>query len=208
MTDVFYFKTEIWVPLYTGVKAESLQEFYEALLSVPNGSLLYHLYINLFNYHNLPTMYTNSFAYWFQHIGCDALAEKISSIDPTRYRDLEALRERLIEILSEHKEDCAKRQASPFYFMDIYREVIDTGEHATSLEELIKGIEKSSIYSLFHHLITSKIDNKRVINDYSQWLMSMGYPKKAELIEALDLYALNLYEVKSLILEILKDDKT
>ncbi len=60
---VFKLKTETWVCVYTEIKAENLQEFLEGLKIVPRGSLLYHFYVNLFNYHNLPTEYLNSFAH-------------------------------------------------------------------------------------------------------------------------------------------------
>ncbi len=41
------------------------------------------------------------------------------------------------------------------------------------------------------------MDKRALINDYSQWLVQQGYAKKAEAIDAIDLYMLNLYEVKS-----------
>jgi len=49
----------------------------------------------------------------------------------------------------------------------------------------------------------SKLDNKKPINDYSEWLSIQGYSQKAELINKIDIYALNLVQVKQLILEAL-----
>ncbi|ADO45159.1 conserved hypothetical protein [Hydrogenobacter thermophilus TK-6] len=203
MADIFCFKTEVWVPVYTGIKVQNLQEFIQALRAVPCGSLLYHLYIHLFNYHNLPTDYPNSFSYWLASNGYEVLAEKVSSIDPTRYYDLEVLRNDILALLSESSEEKVKRPLQPFYFMSVYREVIDTSKCASNIEELLEGIKSLGISSLFYHLITSRIDKKSLVNDYSEWLLSQGYAKKAEAIDALDVYALNLYEVKELIIEVL-----
>jgi len=200
----FKFKTEIWVPIYTGIKAENFQEFVEALKVIPSGSILYHLYINLFNYHNLPTVYPNSFAHWLASNGYKTLAEKLSVLDPTRYYDLESLREDLLKVLLEWEIERVKSPLRPFYFMDVYRKVFETGRVAHDLEQLIDGVSKSSIYSIFYHLITCRIDKGSLLNDYSEWLILQGYAKKAESIESIDIYLLNLYEIKGVILEVLK----
>lgn len=190
--------------MYTGLCASNLEEFIEALQKVDNGSLLYHLYINIFNYHNIPTYYTNSFAYWLYTNGYRALAEKLSQIDPTDYCDIEEVRQKMLSILKEHREE-PKAPLEPFYFMSVYSEVFETGYVANSLEELIEGIRSSSIYSIFYHMIMSKLRKRRLINDYSEWLIGMGYTKKAEQIDRLDIYAYNLYELKEKILQILEE---
>ena len=199
----FKFKTETWVRVYTGIKAENIQEFIKGLKIVPPGSLLYHFYINLFNYHNLPTEYPNSFAHWLATNGYEPLAAKLSIIDPTRYYDLEKLREDLLKNLSEYEGE-TKTCSRPFYFLHIHRYVLDTGRIAEDFDQFVEGIEKSSISSLFYHLITCRIDKRTLINDYSEWLVQQGYAKKAEVIDSIDLYVLNLYEVKKVILEILR----
>jgi len=201
----FEFRTEVWVTAYTGVKAKSLQEFTEAIKVVPNSSLFYHFYLNLFNYHNLPTDYPNSFAHWLARNNCEILAEKISVIDPIRYYDLEKLREDLLSILWECEAEKVKAFLEPFHFIYVHRHVLETGRVAYNLEEFVEGIEKSSIYSLFHHLITCRVDKGSAINDYSEWLINQGYAKKGEAIESIDVYMLNLYEVKEAILEVMKE---
>lgn len=204
MPDIFCFKTEVWVPIYTGIKVESLQQFIQALKGVSCGTLIYHFYINLFNYHNLPTDYNNSFAYWLASSGYESIAEKIASIDPTNYYDLEILRTDILNLLSETQEEKPERFCKPFYFISVYREVIDTKRCASTVEEFIKGVEESGISSIFYHLITSKIEKKSVINDYSEWLLRQGYAKKADAISTIDIYASNLYEIKNYIVEVLK----
>lgn len=202
MSNIFNFKTEVWVPIYTGIKVKSIQEFIEALEKIPSGSILYHFYIHLFNYHNLPTDYPSSFCYWFSKNGCQVLAEKLSVIDPTRYYDLEILRKDILDILTKNFEK--RKFSEPFYFIDVYREVIEVNKYASNIEELIDGINTLGISSLFYHLITSRVDKKKIVDDYSEWLINNGYAKKAEAIQSIDFYTLTLYKTKEAIIGVLK----
>ncbi|MCX7870682.1 MAG: DUF5752 family protein [bacterium] len=203
MKTVFKFKTEFWIPTYTKISATTIYDFRIGLKIIPPNSLLYHFYINIFNYHSVPSIYTNSFAYWFYKNGYYQIGEEISSIDPTDYFDIEKLRQDLIDIISRYQEQDIKTLSEPFLFLSIQRNIFHTNLKATNLEELIDGIKKSSINSIFYHLITSKVDNKKAINDYSEFLNLIGQYNKAELINKIDVYALNLYEIKELILEVL-----
>ncbi|PMP66795.1 MAG: hypothetical protein C0190_04630 [Thermodesulfobacterium geofontis] len=205
MSNPFVFKSELWIPRYTGIKVCSLKELIEALKIIDKFSIFYHMYINIFNYHNLPTFYTNSISYWLYKNGYLLLAEKLSVIDPLDYFDLEELRNVLIKTIKEnYYENMNEKKGNPFYFITAEREIIESGRIAHTLNEFIEGIKKSSINSLFYHLVTSRIENKTLINDYSAWLFNMGVAKKAEKINKLDLYSRNLYEIKKEIIEILE----
>ncbi|PMP93473.1 MAG: hypothetical protein C0169_07780, partial [Thermodesulfobacterium geofontis] len=102
MSNPFVFKSELWIPRYTGIKVCSLKELIEALKIIDKFSIFYHMYINIFNYHNLPTFYTNSISYWLYKNGYLLLAEKLSVIDPLDYFDLEELRNVLIKTIKEN----------------------------------------------------------------------------------------------------------
>ncbi len=200
MKRAFVFKTELWVPIYTGLSASSLEEFINCLELIDEGSLLYHLYIHLFH----PNVYYfNSFSHWLYINGYKSLAEKLTFIDPTNYCSLEDVRRKMLSVLKERKEDL-KKEVEPFYFMSIHREVFETGYVASSLEELIEGIENSSINSVFYHMISSRLEKESSGNDYSQWLIHMGYVEKAYQIGRLDVYTIDLFKLKERILEILE----
>lgn len=205
MIKPFTFKAEFWIPKSTGIKVLSLKDFIETLKIIDKFSIFYHMYVNIFNYHNLPTFYNNSFSYWLYKNNYLILAEKLSIIDPIEYFDLEELRWSLVKILEENYEKCLDRNIiEPFFFITVDREIIEYKNPAYSLEEFIKKFKKSSINSLFYHLVTSRIENKTLINDYSSWLISIGESKKAELINKLDIYSMNLYEIKKEITKILE----
>ncbi|HEA84202.1 MAG: hypothetical protein H0Z16_06050 [Thermodesulfobacterium sp.] len=207
MSNLFIFKSELWVPRYTGIKVYSIKDFIESLKVIDKFSIFYHMYINIFNYHNLPTFYANSISYWFYKNGRILLAEKLSIIDPLDYYDLEDLRNVIVQTLEEnYDETWDRKEENPFYFIEAEREIIECGEVANTLEEFIEGVKKSSINSLFYHLVTSRIENKTLINDYSAWLFNVGEAKKAEKISKLDLYTMNLYEIKKKIINILEGE--
>ena len=207
MNNPFIFKSELWIPRYTGIKVYSIKDFIESLKVIDKLSIFYHMYINIFNYHNLPTFYTNSISFWFYKNGRILLAEKLSIIDPLDYYDLEDLRNVLVRTLEEnYDETWDRKEENPFYFIEAEREIIECGEVANTLEEFIEGVKKSSINSLFYHLVTSRIENKTLINDYSAWLFNIGEAKKAEKISKLDLYTMNLYEIKKKIISILEGE--
>ncbi len=208
MSRPFIFKSELWIPRYTGIKVYTVMEFIETLKIIDKFSIFYHMYINIFNYHNLPTFYTNSISFWFYKNGYLLLAEKISIIDPLDYYDLDDLRNALVQTLEKNynKDLDKKEKLTPFYFIKAEREIIDCERIANTLDQFIEGIKKSSINSLFYHLITSRIENKTLVNDYSSWLLSIGEAKKAEKINKLDLYIMNLYEVKKEIIKILENE--
>jgi len=208
MSRPFIFKSELWIPRYTGIRVYTVREFIETLKIIDKFSIFYHMYINIFNYHNLPTFYTNSISFWFYKNGHLLLAEKISIIDPLDYYDLDDLRNALVQTLEKNynKDLDKKEKLTPFYFIKAEREIIDCERIANTLDQFVEGIKKSSINSLFYHLITSRIENKTLVNDYSSWLLSIGEAKKAEKINKLDLYIMNLYEVKKEIIKILENE--
>ncbi len=204
MAKVFKFKTELWIPVYTGIKVHTLKDFIETLRTIEIESIFYHVCINMFNYHNMPVYYPNSFSYWLYKNNFLILAEKISSIDPIELSDLEEIRKRIVLILEENYPGESGQRLIPFYFVKAEREIIDCGFVARNMEEFIKGIKESSINSLFYHLVSSKIQKKAPVNDYSAWLLSIGETTKANLISQLDIYNYTLYEIKDKIIRILE----
>ncbi|MGB9637754.1 MAG: DUF5752 family protein [bacterium] len=201
MDNIFKFKTEFWITSYTQISANTIDSFIMALKIIPDNSLLYHFYINIFNHYS--TIYPNSFSYWFYKNGYYSIAEEIALIDPTEYFDIQKLRQDLLDIIIEYQNKDNKLIQEPFYFLSVKRNTFYTNFYATNIQEFINGIKNSSINSIFYHLIMSKLDNKKDINDYSEYLNSIGYYQQAEIINKIDVYALNLFEIKKIILEVL-----
>jgi len=79
MNITFEFKTEFWTPTYTQISANTINDFKNAIKLIPLNSLLYHFYINIFNYNLISSIYTNDIAYWFYKNGYYSIAEEIKT---------------------------------------------------------------------------------------------------------------------------------
>ncbi len=202
----FRFKSELWTAQYTGAKANTLRAFSLHLKEADHDTIYYHLYRNLFEYHFLPTDFPNSFAYWLAENGFHVLAEKFSAVDITEYTSLKEVKDKLVALLEESPDD-GEKVCKPFYFIRAVRSVIDLGISARNLSELIDGIRKAGIYSLFYHLVSSRLVSREATNDFSRWLNDIGEDRKAQAIESIDLSAMSLYEAKDRIIEILEGEE-
>ena len=205
--EQFEFKSEIWVPQYTGISAISLDEFREAIKVADDDTIYYHLFRNIFDYHFLIPTYSNSFAYWFSNNGMYILAEKFSIIDALVYTSLADVRAEMDRICFEAGED-RRRFKEPFYFIRTIRQVVSLGIHASDLDSFIKGFESIGIYSLFYHLVTARLRLGESSNDFSSWFRVIAHNDLADKLEKLNLWMFNLYEVKRFILDLLTDYQT
>ncbi len=200
----FTFKSELWIPQYTGVKANTLSGFVKALKEVDDDTIYYHFYRNLFEYHFMPTEFSNSFAYWLSENGYPLLAEKVSAIDLLECTCIDDIRREILGILEEYYGN-GDKICRPFHFIRAKRWIIETEFVARNVEELIECVEQVSISSLFYHLVGSKLRENSPVNDFARWLAELGFEKKAEAVNRIDLMVMSLYEAKRTILEILRD---
>ncbi|MGB9667481.1 MAG: DUF5752 family protein [Thermosulfidibacteraceae bacterium] len=208
MKGVFKFRAEHWIVKSTIIRVSTLGEFVEALRKVDPNAIFYHVYANIFfNCGESTSFFNNSFAYWLYKNNCLELAEKISAIDPIEYPDLEELRRVFLKVLEEDPCVGTDRVMSPFYFLSVEREVVDYGLVARNFKEFVEIFRNSSVNSVFYHSIAFRVDSKMPLNEYSLWLSSIGENKKADLINKLDIYSMNLYEVKSEIVNILEEGR-
>jgi hypothetical protein len=154
--------------------------------------------------------YMNDFARWlWTNIGEQAISEKVAMINPFLFDSIRDCRKRLLKCLKEHigAGELYPRVShdKEFYFLEIQSFIHPTGYVAQNLEELKTGIEQISISGLFYHLIDSRIRIGRNTNDFSKWLADeLGEKEKAKEIAQLNLFSLNLWDIKNEIISILE----
>ncbi len=199
----FTFKSELWIPEYTGVRANTLSGFTKAIKEADDDTIYYHFYRNLFEYHFMPTEFSNSFAYWLSENGYAVLAEKVSAIDLMECTCIEDIRMEILSILQEYYGD-GDRLCKPFHFIRANRWIIDTEFVARDVKELIECIEEVSISSLFYHLVGSKLRENSPVSDFARWLYELGLEEKADAVNRIDLMVMSLYEAKRTLIEILE----
>ncbi len=127
----------------TGVRAHNLRELRDQLMTVHPGSIYYHFWGELLRPSFDLREYNNDFANWARSahgLHDEALAERLSVIDPTDFDDLEDLRQQVVEVTSDRLEESEKLRLShadrPFMFIRSQIVIFDTGvtiEHPSQL---------------------------------------------------------------------------
>src|SRR5258708_2955126 len=96
----FYFKDCALSTIATGKKAENLRELYDRLSTIHPSSIYHHFWGTRLSPQYETQEYLNDFAMWcYQHIHDQTLAERLSIIDPTEYKNLEDLRKELLSAI-------------------------------------------------------------------------------------------------------------
>jgi hypothetical protein len=154
----------------------------------------------------------NDFARWvWISIGESSIAEKIAMINPFLFDSIRQCRKSLLDNLKDYigKVELFPRvpKEREFYFLELRSFIHPTGFEAKNLKELTGGIERLSISGLFYHLIDSRIRIGRHSNDFSIWLSEeLNEKAKSEAIENLNLFSLNLWDIKKEIIDILEEE--
>lgn len=191
------------IALATGVKAQNLRELRDHIKDIHPGCLYHHFWGNLLHPHFDDPEFQNDFAVWAKHEMNDLkIAEKLSIVDPSRFRDLEDLRKEVIEILEERLYESEyipwAKPGHEFHFIRSQTVVFETGENYGDPKDLIDVIPKMSLGSIFYHFIDSRRrtpDNK---NDFSAWLVGFGdkYQALIEDLDNIDPYFTTLHDLR------------
>ena len=192
------------IPISTGEKAHNLRELRDRLMSLHDpGIMYYHFWDALLRPRFIDPEYRNDFAAWTYHNLRDrTLAERLSIINPTHYKPMDALRSEIIEIIEERMDepDYIHRGDAdhPFFFVRSQIVVFDTDIRIDTPKELFDIVPKLSPSSFFYHFIDSRRRTVTGENDFSEWLWRFGerYRTFADDIAAIDPYFNNLTELR------------
>jgi hypothetical protein len=200
------------IALATGVKAQNLRELRDKIKDIHPGSLYHHFWGNLLHPHFDDPEFQNDFAVWAKHDVNDLkIAEKLSIIDPSRFKDLEDLRREVIEILDERLYESEyipwAKAGHEFHFIRSQTVVFDTGETYEDPRDLLNVIPRMSLGSIFYHFIDSRRRTAESKNDLSVWLASFGdkYQALIEDLDNIDPYFTTLNELRKEITEVFND---
>ena len=194
------------VRMSTGHRAQTLREFKECIENVPSGSIYHHFWGRFLQPQFDEPEYNNDFAAWAYHgLHEEALAEKLSVVDPTEFDDIEDLRQELIEriedYLFEYEYVPWARADDQFYFVKSQLVVLDTGISIEAPEELTEAVSKMSLGSIFYHFIDARRRTPERTNDFSAWLIGLGeeFEPLAAAMDQLDPYFSSLKALRAMI---------
>jgi hypothetical protein len=171
----FYIKDCALVVLATGRKALLLQELRNELKTIAAASIYHHFWGGLLQPRFEHREFNNDFAAWVRHGVHDAvLAERLAAVDPTRFQDLELLREEILELIDARIEEAEAlrwtRATEQFEFLCARIVVFDTRRTLSHPDELAEVVPQLSTSSLFYHFIDARRRTADGRDDFSDWL--------------------------------------
>lgn len=167
------------IAMATGKRARSLIGLRDQLETIEEESIYYHFWGGLLRPQFEDYEYHNDFASWAAHTLNDrTMAERLGIIDPTKYENLDQLRQELVELIDERIDELEEIPWAPrdkqfeFIVSDI---VVFTTKQALSEPEALLGIiPKMSLGSIFYHFIDARRRSPQRTDDFTPWLKSFG----------------------------------
>lgn len=199
----FFIKNCSLATLATGVRASSLSELRDRLLTVDENCIYHHFWGERMNPQFVHTQHHNDFAAWiFHRLHDHALAERLSVIDPTEFDTLEALRQELIETVEKRLDETEvihyTKKDGQFHFLRSILIVFESTQIISHPDQLPEIFPKLSPSSIFYHFIDARARIPEKIDDFSSWLKTFGesYQPLIDEIRTVDPYFLSLTKLR------------
>jgi len=208
----FKLKDCVIVMLSTGYRAQNLREFRNGLTEVHPDSIYHHFWGRFLQPSFDEPEYNNDFASWVVHgLNEKALAERLSTIDPAHYPDVESLRSKVIETVEERLDESEYVTWSgadqQFHFLRSKLIILDIGLEVHTPEELGKAIKDISLGSIYFHFIDARRRTESHKDDYTEWLAGLGkkYKPLINSIQAIDPYFSSLKMIRRSLVKVFED---
>lgn len=208
--DPFRFYSRTYIKELTGLKAKNLIELVDILKKVPEAVIYYHTHHFFEEHHYLIPEPSNDFAIWVKDVlGEEVLGERLESINPFEFSNLNAFRERIVDTIEEHlSRESNLREAMSgreFSFMKSVSVVIPTSYVVHDLREFVEALRKISLGSLYFHVFESRLRLGRGMNDFTIWLQdSLDEIEIGEEIARLDPYTYTLEGLRSAFIQLIE----
>lgn len=175
MSRPFAFQSAASLVKHTGFSADNLRGLLRGIQRASGSSIFYHVHHSLFRRHLTTGEFMNDFARWaLVTLGEEALAERLTAVDPLQCLSIRAAREALAKVVGEHLGASEYVAHVPpgkrFYFSAAQSFVFPTGRTASTLAEFSKEVRRVGLDTIFHHFVTAPLRLGRRDNDFSAWL--------------------------------------
>jgi hypothetical protein len=206
----FEFKQCISILKATGKKAKDVSELRDLISTVSDDCIFHHTYQYFLKGHILE--YTNDFAHWAgESLEERALSERLSNIDPYDFKDINNLRNELIEVIDDYLNVFPEpREAMPgdeFYFNETVTLIFPVGIRARNLAEFLTAMRYINTPTIYYHFYEARIRLGGGIDDFSRWIEDVfGKKELANRIRSIDPFMHNLEEIKQHIIEEVEEE--
>jgi Family of unknown function (DUF5752) len=211
--EAFALKDCALLSLATGLHAQDLREFRDGLRAASLSSIYHHFWERMLRPEFDEPEYNNDFASWaFHGLRLKALAERLSIVDPTDFSDLEALRERLVEVVEQQlDEDDTVPSAAPdkqFSFLRSKLVIFDTGERFEHPAELAVALPRLTTGSVYYHFIDARWRSESRCDDLTTWLRRCGpeFDPLCARLAAFDPYFSSLEHIRDMLTNLFAEE--
>jgi len=210
LSEPIQFQTRLNLVELLGRRATTVRELLDGIREVPGASIYHHTHRFLQQHHYLSPEPPNDFAFWItERLGLDDVGERLASVDTVRYRRINDLRARYVEILEEVL--AARRNSWPvcqegeeFHFMSSRTFIIPLPYVARDAAEFLDILETVSVNSLYYHVFESRLRLERGENDFAVWFESRGDHELAAALSRLDPYTITLEGLRREIIRLVR----
>jgi hypothetical protein len=191
--------------------AANLRELYDRMATC-SLDVIYHHFCET---HLRPTFddpdYPNDFAVWVHRsLNDKILAERLGIVNPYEFRDVEAVKFAVLEIIDERLSELSHIPWAPpgseFYFQQALTVVFDSGQAVEDPRKYEEALSRMTTSSIYYHFIESRRRSGYLNDDFSIWLKLFGN-STARLVDDLrhiDYYFLSLQDLKREIIHVVK----
>jgi len=194
------------ITIATGIKVQNLKEFAVVLKDIPLGSIYHHFWGRLLRALFDEPEYNNDFASWASRgLHDKPLAEQLSMVIPTDYKDLEGLRQELMEVVEQRLDESEyvpwSKADQQFHFLKSQIVIFDTGLRYDNPAELVPQINKLSTGSIYYHFIDARNRTEERHDDFSSWLNGFGneFDNLSKDLCSVDPYFSSLKEIRLIV---------
>jgi len=212
MSNPFIVKDCTLVSISTGKRAQNLREFLDKITTIHPGSIYYHFWGGLLRPRFGDPEYNNDFAAWARHGLHDSrLAERLGIIDPTGFKDIEDLRQEVIEVIEERLDETEfipwSRVDEQFHFIRSHIVVFDTHKRIEHTKDLVRVIPSMSVGSIFYHFIDARRRCEEAKDDFRCWLIGLkeDYTVLCNELAKIDPFFLQLTELRERLSMVFRD---
>lgn len=176
---VFAVKDCALITIATGRKVINLAELRDNLQVVSPDSIYYHFWGGLLVPRFEERDFHNDFAGWARHsLREPELAECLAAVDLSEFKDMETLRQELLEIIEERLDESESSRWMPaarqFEFLRGQLVVFDTRRRLAKPADLALQIPEMSTSSIFYHFIDARSRVPGHCDDFRFWLSNCG----------------------------------
>ncbi len=194
----------------TGRRAQNLKELRDELEWTDAACIYYHFWANLLRPTFDDPRFNNGFANWvFQALHNQALAERLSVIDPMEFDDPDDLRRELVEVIEEELDRSEllpwTSREQQFHFIRSQIVVFDTRKVIHDPRELRNAVTAMTASSVFYHFVDARRRTPNSVDDFSTWLTDLQDEKYRPLctrLAGIDPFFTTLVELRQELTEV------